>query len=289
MFQPFRLALTCALLWRAAAVAEPMPEARTRRERTVTVAGSTDEPLPIVRVARDTPTLLLFSSPIQKRMLTFDEARIRVVDAGERSIIVQPVTDLAEGERQQVGVFFADGTAPARATFVLVNDSAEVDTRIDVQRSEPPVAPCPAGAQDVAPKPEDFLLRGYMGEGGVTAAATPEKDDGAQGLRAYRGVSYRGKGWILVDVPLQNRAQRPVWTPREAAFTGRAGMPLRARLALVGTGAIPPSGTERVIAVAELPENDANQVLTLEVRGTDGRRIVIPDVRFQRPIAGGTP
>ncbi|RKG57624.1 DUF2381 family protein [Corallococcus sp. AB011P] len=285
MLQPFRLALALALVWGAAARAEPAPGVRGRRERSVAVASTSAEPLPIVRVAGDTPTLFLFSSPIQKKTLTFDESRIRVLDAGERSIIVQPVANLTDGERQEIGVFFADDRAPARAAFVLVTDPAEVDSRIDVRRPEPPNTACQPTAHAPAPKPEDFVLLGYVDAKGVTTSSRKGTLDAVQGLGLDKLVAFRGTGWILADVNIANGLERPAWTPREAMFVGRVGMPLRARLVAEKPGAIPPGEDGRVLAVVEVPETKADLVFTLELRGDGGRRLTIPDVRFPKPAA----
>ncbi|QAT84349.1 hypothetical protein EJ065_2777 [Corallococcus coralloides] len=241
--------------------------------------------MPIVRVAGDTPTLFLFSSPIQKKTLTFDESRIRVLDAGERSIIVQPVANLGAGERQEIGVFFADDRAPARAAFVLVTDPAEVDSRIDVRRPEPPNTACQPTAQAPVPKPEDFVLLGYVDAKGVTTSSRKGTLDAVQGLSLDNLVAFRGTGWILVDVKIVNGPDRPAWTPREAMFVGRVGMPLRARLVAKMPGAIPPGEDGRVLAAVEVPETKADLVLTLELHGDGGRRLTIPDVRFLKPAA----
>jgi hypothetical protein len=48
--------------------------------------------------------------------------RIRVLEAGERLIIVHAVEDFGAGERHELAVFFADGRTPARAAFILVPD-----------------------------------------------------------------------------------------------------------------------------------------------------------------------
>ncbi|XXF77146.1 DUF2381 family protein [Myxococcaceae bacterium GXIMD 01537] len=289
MVQPLRLALALALVWGAAARAEAASGERTRRERTVLVSGASDEPPPEVHVAWDTPTLLLFPAPIQKETLTFDETRLRVLDAGERSLIVQPVEDFREGERIEIGVVFADGRMPARADFVLVTDPSKVDIRVDVQRSALPEAPCPAEALARVPRPEDFVLLGYVGEEGVSTSGIKGVKDTAQGLSGVLGVSYRGRRWGLVDLKIQNSSGRPPWTPREATLTGRAGLPLRARLVTEKEGAILPGKERRVLAVVESLELSAGSVFTLEVRGEDDRRLVIPNVRFPMPVAGGKP
>lgn|GEM_PF-6658913 len=181
MLQPSRLALALALVWGAAVEAQPSAAARMRRERVVTVPSAATAPLPVVHVAHDTPTLLLFPAPINRKTLTFDESRIRVLDAGERSVIVQPVADLPEGERYEVGVFFADGRAPARAAFSLATDPAEVDTRIDVQRPELTDIACPVDVPRT-PRPEDFVLLGFVDKEGVTATLIKPYDDASQGF-----------------------------------------------------------------------------------------------------------
>ena len=291
MLQPFRLVLplTLALAWGATAQAQPVTRARVDRKRSVTIASTPAEPLPVIHVAADTRTLFLFSAPIQRRTLTFDESRIRVLDVGERSIIVQPVANLTDGERQEIGVFFADGQVPTRAAFVLVTDPSNVDALIDVHRPEPPNAACQPTAQAPAPKPEDFVLLGYLDKTGVTTTLGNGVKDAAQGLSSPATVAFRGKGWILMDVTIMNERNRPAWTPREATFVGRVGMPLRARLVAKKLGAIPAGEEGQVLAVAEVPKTSSDLVFSLEVRGDGGRRLTIPDVRFPQPRSGGTP
>ncbi|SEU33440.1 Myxococcus xanthus paralogous family TIGR02268 [Myxococcus fulvus] len=286
MLQPFRLALSLILVSGVAAAAEPIPKGRVRRERSVTVARSSSEAPPVIRVAGDTSTVILFSAPIQKSSLTFDETRLRVLDVGERSVIVQPLADLRGDERQEMGVFFADGSSPARAAFVLVTDPAEVDSRIDAQRPESLNSPCHPDTPMPAPRPEDFVLLGFVDDSGVTASKVKDVADEAQGLSSSLTFSYNGKGWALVDVTVWNSPDRPAWTPREATFVGRVGMPLRARLVSAKKGAILPGEDGRVLAVVELPEPKANLVFTVDVRGDGGRHLVIPNVRFPKSGAG---
>ncbi|MGE6761102.1 DUF2381 family protein [Corallococcus interemptor] len=285
MLQPFRLALALMLVSGAAAEAEPATGARVDRKRSVTIASTPAEPLPVIHVAAEARTVFLFSAPIQRKTLTFDESRIRVLDAGERSIIVQPVANLADGERQEFGVFFADGRAPTRAAFVLVTDPRDVDALIDVQRPEPPNTACQPTAQAPVPKPEDFVLLGYVDAKGVTTSSRKGTLDAVQGLILDKIVTFRGTGWILADVKIVNRPDHPAWTPREAMFVGRVGMPLRARLVAEKPGAILPGENGRVLAVVEVPKTKADLVFTLEVRGDGERRLTIPDVRFPKPSA----
>ena len=299
MPQPVRLALALALVWGAAPRVEAAP-GRTKRERPVVVVVNPAAPLPEVRVEAATPTLLFFPTVIAESTLTVDEqprrvdtaavpgdgSRIRVLDVGKRTILVQPVEDLRPGERHELAIFFADGRAPARAAFALVTDPAQVDARIDVERREPLNTTCPVDAPPVPPRPEDFVLLGYVGRDGVQTASVEAASDGTAGLSSDRGVSYRAESWVLVDVGISNAAGQRSWTPREGMLRGRGGVTLRARLLTVGGGEIAPGVRKRVLAVADPPPNPG-EVFALDIRGTDGRSLVISRVSFPGQSAKG--
>jgi uncharacterized protein (TIGR02268 family) len=252
--------------------------------------------LPEIRVEAAAPTLLFFPTAIAENTLTVDEqprgldvaavpghgSRIRVLDVGKRTILVQPVEDLRPGERHELAVFFADGRAPARAAFVLVTDLAEVDSRIDVERPEPPDAACPAEAPRGPPRPEDFVLLGYVDENGVQTGTVYSASDDPRGLRSDAGGTYHGAKWALVDVVIWNSAGQQPWTPGEATLTGKDGVTLRARVVTVGRGEAAPGESLRVLAVADTPPPAAGGVFTLEVRGTGGRSLVVPRVQFPK-------
>jgi uncharacterized protein (TIGR02268 family) len=282
--QPLRLSLVLALLWGTAARAEPIPGGRVERLRAVTLASNPADPLPEVHITEDMPTVLVFPAPIQAKTLTFDESRIRVLEAGALSVLLQAVTDFKEGERHEIGVFFADGRAPSRAAFVLVTHRTEVDARINVQRPEMPAAPCPTEAQPRVPLPEDFVLLGYVDGSGVSVVPLKTVQDKEQGLSTMSSLFYRGKGWALVSVVIRNRSTHPKWTPREATFTRPLGPSLKARLVMEGGVIIEPGELGRALAVVDMPSLSADTSFTLELRGEDGRSLKIPDVRFPKAV-----
>ncbi|ABF90476.1 hypothetical protein MXAN_1232 [Myxococcus xanthus DK 1622] len=287
MSQPARLVLTLVLVWGTATPVAAAQVERAVRKRSVVVATNPTDALPVVRVARDTPTVLLFPAPINRKTLTFDESRIHVLDAGERSVIVQPVADLAEGERYEVGVFFADGRAPARAAFSLVTDPAEVDIQINVQRPELAGATCPVD-EPRAPSPEDFVLLGLVDKEGVSATPIKRSRDATQGISVVSAIAYRGNGWVLVDADIRNEAGHSPWTPRVATLTGRVGLPLKARIVQVDSGAIPAGGYGRVLIATETSQLSASPVFTLEIVG-DGRTLTLPNVRLPKAASARAP
>jgi uncharacterized protein (TIGR02268 family) len=275
------LFLALALLWAAVARGDA-DLSRAKRDRAVTVAGTPADPLPEIHVAPDVPTLLWFPADIQRNTLTVDESRIRVLDTGARSIIVQAAADYRAGERHDLTVFFADGAAPARAGFVLVMDPAEVDIRIDVTRPELRAA-CPAEVPPADPLPEDFVLLRYVNERGVQTGVVEPVADKGQGLSTNPGVSYRGNGWVLFDIVISNGAGQPPFSPRDATLTGKGGVTLRARRVKAERDAIVPGEFARVLVVAEEPLPSAGRVFTLEVLGDSDRRLVLPRVAV--PVA----
>ncbi|WP_075306351.1 DUF2381 family protein [Hyalangium minutum] len=89
--------LALAFVWAAVARGEADPS-RAKRERAVTVAGTSTEPLPEIHIAADVPTLLWFPADIQRNTLTVDAPRIRVLDTGARSIVTVHREGLGWGE-----------------------------------------------------------------------------------------------------------------------------------------------------------------------------------------------
>ncbi|WP_373691667.1 DUF2381 family protein [Hyalangium versicolor] len=256
---------------------------RAKNDRAVTVAGTPAEPLPEIHVAPDVPTLLWFPADIQRNTLTVDASRIRVLDTGARSVIVQAADDYRAGERRELAVFFADGAAPSRAAFVLVMDPAAIDIRIDVKRPEQPAAPCPAEVQHADPRPEDFVLKGFVDKSGVQTGVVEEVVDDAQGLSTDKGMLYRGKGWVLFDISINNLSGRLPFSPRGATLTGKGEVTLQARLVTPEMDAIPPGKSARVLVVVDEPPASVGGVFALEVLGDADRHLVLP--RVVLPVA----
>jgi hypothetical protein len=128
---------------------------------------------------------------------------------------------------------------------------------------------------------------GYVDEFGVQTAVFQGAADSAQGLSTEPGVSYRGNRWVLFKVVISNDSGRPPFSPRDATLTGKGGVTLRARLVMDGGDAIPPGEFRPVLVVADEPHASAGSVFTVEVRGADGRSLVIPRVTVPKLVTGG--
>jgi uncharacterized protein (TIGR02268 family) len=281
LFQSAPLAVALVLV--SGTVARAQPTARGPRQRNVTVTGNPAEPPHEVHVSPETPTAFLFGSDIRKKSLRVDATRIRVLDTGARSIIVQAVSTLGDGERDELEVEFADGKAPARAVFALVAHTSDVDAFVTVARQEPATPVCPAEVRAGVRGPEDFLLSGYMGLSGVPTAKIPPVTDDAQGFQSRAGVAYRGKGWLMFQVAIRNMRGPQPWVPTEATLTSKTGEKLRGRVVLEEQGEPAPGEPVRVLVVTEEPPAGAGLVFVLELSGADGRTLAIPEVKIPAP------
>ncbi len=283
MFQSAPLAVALVLL--GGTVARAQAPAREQRQRTVTVTGNPAEPPLEVHVSHETPTVFLFGSEIRTKSVRVDEKRIRVVDAGERSrsIIVQAVSPLGDGERHELEVQFTDGKTPVRAVFALMAPASDVDTLINVARQEPAALTCPTEVRAGVRGPEDFLLLGYMDRGGVPTAEIGTTKDAARGFMSTRGVAYRGKGWLMFQVGIANKRGPQPWVPTEATLTSKTGEKLRGRVVLEEQGETAPGEAVRVLVVTEEPPPSAGLVFILELSGADARMLAIPEVKIPGP------
>jgi uncharacterized protein (TIGR02268 family) len=277
--QPASLFL--ALLLLGGTAARSQAPALAQRQRTVT--SNPADPPPEVRVAKGTRTLLLFPAPLRGKLVEVDPARIRVVDVGERSIVLEASSELRTDERLRLGVPLEQG----RVELTLVTHPTEVDTEIVVMRPEQPRAGCEAALRELRARhgaitPAEFVRARYLDATGIVATRFQVPLGDPSGLQAENGVSYRGSDWILVEVMLLNHSGQP-WTPSGATLTSTTGKPVTVRSVAAAAGEIAPGRREQIFVEAEVPPPSAGLAFTLELLGADGRRLSIPTVRLPPP------
>lgn len=262
-----------------------------RRARSVTVTGNPTDPPHEIRVVQGVATLLRFQSPLNREAIEVDGRGTRItVDAGDRSLFIEPLLELGSTERLALRVSFADGKAPAHAVFVLVPAFSEVDTRIDVVRLELLEATCQAEllalrAQCHARGPLEFARAGYLDKNGVKTTVMRAYRDEAGGFESERGISYFGTGWLLVDISISNKTGQP-WGPQGATLTSKAGRQVTVRAMTAIPEEISPGKDGRILVEAEAPPEGAEGEYVLELGGKDGRGFSIPAVRVLPEVEG---
>jgi uncharacterized protein (TIGR02268 family) len=223
-----------------------------------------------------------FDGPILEESVKVDESRIRVVDVGPKSLLVELVAEPLEDQPSEVSVTFADGEQE-RATFRIVPHPSEVDAWIEVTReTEQPGAACQARIDELrarcgAQSPTAFRRSGLLKASGVLARTFPRHTDSAGGLVSEGGVSFRGEDWVLLDVEIRNPTGQP-WAPRTATFKSKDGTPVTVRLVTSETEEIAPGKSWRVWVETDDPPARAGVFFTLEVSGADGRFLRVGNV-----------
>lgn len=283
MCQPTTLVLALVLLLGTAARAQPSP-AREKRQRSVTVTGNPADPPHEIHAAKGVATVLLFKSQIDGGTVEVDKTRVKIIDAGEWSIIFEPVIELGRDERLVLSVPFADGQ---RAVFLLVSHATEVDTRIDVTRHEQTVESCRAelaAAQARCAKisPMTIVRSGLVDGYGVQVRAiiTAGGHVSAGGLSFNRGKSYCAGNWVLVAVGIRNDGAP--WILREAVLrSAKTGERVVVRSIEMEHEQVASGETGFVFVETEAPLKSAGSDFVLELSDTaSGRSLSVPNVKL---------
>jgi uncharacterized protein (TIGR02268 family) len=264
LLSPATLALALVLLGGTLAQAQPAPTREPRR-RSVTLTGSPLE----ARIATGIRTFLVFAVSIRGKAVEVDPKRIKIVDTGEMSVIIEPLSEPRPGERWTLRVPLADGKAPEVAEFWLVAHPSEVDTEIDVARPEesPPdcQAPCaPCAAMSAA----DVIASGFIDSDGVGTRVFRGFKDAATGFESQDGVTYRARNWVLVDVEIIPPPGHPAWRPTGATLTSKTGE-ARVRAVKIEPGKQYP-GAVRVLVTTDVLPPSAGLEFTLHLNGPEG-------------------
>ena len=137
--------LVAALLAGAAQAAEPPPVPRCAATARFDLAAGAPEGAPEVCVSADEPTTFVFDSRLAEGAVEFQpEGRLADWAPGKEglSLTVIPKGDYLPWERIKVTVRFADGAAPATASFWLVGHAARGTRRVEVFRKPRPPDVC---------------------------------------------------------------------------------------------------------------------------------------------------
>lgn len=275
MSQPAPL-LTLAVLFFFAGVsaAQPAP-ARTLRQRGVTVAGP-GAPVPEVHLAPDTRTTLVFDADIDKDSVVLDETRVRLVDAGARSLILQLLVKLGDRERLWLRVRFRDGSVPEEAVLALVSHPSEVDTQVDVTRHAQPLAACQAELAETqalcnAGTLADLVASGVLDDRGIFTGTLKftGAHEGDLAPTPTGGWIHAGPGWFVLAIRLPHPPGERPWAFQEAGLTRVRG-PGRFTARRVRVKRTAPETEDLVVVEVASPETPAAGKYTLSLSEIPG-------------------
>ncbi|QRK07791.1 DUF2381 family protein [Archangium violaceum] len=296
--------LALALLSTPSAVsaAPSMDECEAASPRLKLAAMPGKGQAPVVCIGPGLPITFRFDSLLQQESLKIQERGwFEDWALGRQTLMLVPRENLVAGKRTEVEVCFADGAAPACATFVLVVHPGLGMQEVKVLRQPRPVA----HFQQVAKEAEADLQQcraevrqlraergGPDGLGGAIASGLVSGDRGVSvkdlstsitekegnALRYYSVYSYRALERVAVEVYLENPGSEP-WTAAGAVLRGPKGEVLKPLL-LWQPGAILPaapgeaSDRGRVVVEMLATEKEARGTYTLILWDAERQRTV---------------
>lgn len=295
MFQPASWAVLALvpLLASALAGAQPRPAARERQmvsTRQLVLPTRATGPLPEVRVAPGVLTTIVFDAALVRDSVTLDGegTRIRRVDVGDKSVIVEPLVELGQ-ERALLRVRFMDGAAPAEATLAFVSDPVQVDSHVRVSRrahsaeeleKELAAVRARCEAQEVelselrarceASGLVALVLAGSLGVNDLSDAKLIDLD--AQESSAS-GVVMMGESWVkaapkwlLLAVRVKNKPGQPPWSPDKVTLRStKTNEAVGVRVARMDRPQLGPDEEGLVAVEAEPPPAAAGEHFRLEL------------------------
>jgi uncharacterized protein (TIGR02268 family) len=298
------LVMMVALMGAAAGAPPDAGGDRARRDPRIVLSGQEDAKDPVLRVAPGVVTTVLFDTPIVPASV--DREALRglfshlVVDPS--ALVLKPARAMPLKAPPRLTVRFADESAPAHVTFVLVTDAHEVDASVEVVRK-------PASAEELATELTALRARCAATEAGLGALRRQCALSGLagailSGVVGYAGISarevtsypsesgikadgpfffFRAQGWAAMALDLDNPPDATPWEPGVARLRrwGKDGQPegetLEVPVQLLGERLEP---GERARVVVEWPQEAGAPPgdYSLEVLDRTGRR----GVRWER-------
>ncbi|HEX8438812.1 MULTISPECIES: DUF2381 family protein [Archangiaceae] len=240
--------LALALLSTPSAVSAALSvdECEAASPRIELAAVPTKGQAPVVCIGPGLPITFRFDSLLQQEFLKLQERGwFEDWALGRQTLMLVPRENLVAGKRTEVEVCFADGAAPACATFVLVVHPGLGMQEVKVLRQPRPVAHFQQVAKEAEAEVQQCRaevrqlraergvpdgLRGAVASGLVNLGrgvdgkdlsdSATEKEGNA--LVKHRVYSYRAKERVAVEVYLANPGTTP-WTAAGAVLRGPKG------------------------------------------------------------------
>ena len=264
---------------------------------------------PVVCISPSLPTTFRFDSPILPQSVKIQEReRFEDVAPGQKNLLIVPLENVAAGKRFELEVCFADGAAPACATFVLLVHPGLGMQQVQVVRqpravgyykqvaeeAEAEVQQCRAEVRQLRAErgaPEGLggaIVSGLVSkQGGITIKDLSESVTKKEGnALATRDVySYRAQGTVAVEVRLLNPGTEP-WSVAGAVLRGPKGEVLKP-LPLWQPGPVLPAAPGdagekgRVVVEVLATDKEARGTYTLVVwDGARQRTVTLGNVTF---------
>ena len=284
--------LMLLLLAGTSATAQTCPPPGEAEGRCVELRADGTNEVSEVQISPEQPTTFSFDSDVRADELTLENREHFKVAPGRRLITLEPSEKVRDEKPSILVVCFADGAAPACATFRLVVHPAIGERRVEIIRKPRPVESVQAElkksyAENARLRAEIERLRaerdrpdgltglyasGMMGKEGIPCSPLRVVQRPGEALTGRKVFACRAPGKVAVLVELENPDGAAPWTAQGAKLVGAKGEELK--------GSVwPPEpvrpGKSRILFIEVQPE-DVQTVgpFVLKIWEVDGPRIV---------------
>ncbi|WP_309888044.1 DUF2381 family protein [Archangium sp.] len=259
-------------------------------------------PPPTVCVSPGQPTNFHFDAQLREGGLVLEEReRFEDVGEGKRSVTLYPARGGTWGKPLSLEVCFADGAAPACATFRLVLHPGRATHEVRVMRTTRTAEELQREKEEMEARLrqlEEELVRtraACAAPSGMTGLVTqghvtPEQPvtakwvyelvtQGEGNALAFRqGSTYRGAGRVAIMATLMNPGPL-AWKTEGAVLSAPSGAKLRV-LSVWQEAPLSPGASTRVVVEVEATAQEALGPHTLMLWGEDGRALQLGNVTF---------
>jgi uncharacterized protein (TIGR02268 family) len=301
MFASSSAALLMLLLLGTSAIARTCPPPGESEGRCIELTADRMEEVPEVQLSPGQPTTFHFDSDVRVDGVTLEHREHFKVASGRQLITLEPSERMRGEKPGRLTVCFADGAAPACASFQLLFHPAMGERRVEVFRHPRPVDSIQAELKKTREENERLRaenerlrmerdrpggLTGLLSSGMVGRAGIPsqlltksitERDSNT--LRPRFLTTFRAPVRVAIELLLENMDAAKVWTLRGVKLVGPKGEVLDA--AFFPAEPIPPGEKRRVWIEVMAPEAQTVGPFTLKIWEADGQRtFVIGNVTF---------
>ncbi|MFE8600630.1 DUF2381 family protein [Archangium violaceum] len=266
----------------------------------LTAEGGTNE-VPEVQISPGQPTSFRFDSDVHADGMTLENREHFEVAPGKRLITLEPSEKMRGAKPSTLTVCFADGAAPACASFRLVVHPAIGERRLEIFRHARPVDSVQAELRKTREenselRAENARLRaehdrpdgliGLFASGMVGLAGIPSQSiiefitkRESNTLWPRMVTAFRAPGRVAIELWLENPDAAKSWTPKGAVLVGPKDEVLEA--SFWPAEPIPSGERRRVWIEVMAPDARTEGAFTLKLWEADGQRtFIIGNVTF---------
>jgi uncharacterized protein (TIGR02268 family) len=283
------------------ATAQTCPPPGEMEGRCIELTADKTHQVSEVQISPEQPTTFRFDSDVRVDGLTLENREHFEVAPGKRLITLEPSEKMRGEEPSTFTVCFADGAAPACATFRLVVHPVMGERRLEIFRHARPVDSVQAELnktreentelraalqqlrveQDRPDGLTGLFASGMVGETGIPIQFLIRRitERKSNTLRPLRVTTLRAPGRVAIALSLENPDAATPWTPRGAKLVGSKGEVLDATF--WPAEPIPPAKRHHVWIEVMAPDARTEGSFVLKLWEADGQRtFVIGNVTF---------